>query len=302
MSPKEPKQKIWPIVLAAILLGVVCVAVVELAVCRVADPALFDQVTAPVRLGAQRLAETGEAAWDGVVRFGQGLSNRLAELAEQLTRPDEEDLELAQLAEDVEMAPPRDVLDPAVTTLEERNGLEYLTGGGIEITYYNQTDEDWAEQPYGTDQIGGYGCGPTAMAMAVSSLSDTLVDPAEMAGLCVEQGHWCRKHGSYYTIVSGIAETYGLTCTSLPPEELTEETLITHLATGDLVVALMTTGHFTNGGHFILLRGVTLDGSILVADPASRERSLTPWDLNLILDELSQTRANGAPLWLLSKQ
>ena len=37
-------------------------------------------------------------------------------------------------------------------------------------------------------------------------------------------------------------------------------------------------GHFTNGGHFIILRGVTLDGSVLVADPASQERSLTTWD------------------------
>ena len=63
----------------------------------------------------------------------------------------------------------------------------------------------------------------------------------------------------------------------------------------------MTKGHYTNGGHYILLRGVTLDGSILVADPASRERSLTSWDLSLILEELSQTRANGAPLWLISK-
>ena len=35
----------------------------------------------------------------------------------------------------------------------------------------------------------------------------------------------------------------------------------------------MSAGHFTSGGHFILLRGVTLDGNILVADPNSRARS-----------------------------
>ena len=59
-------------------------------------------------------------------------------------------------------------------------------------------------------------------------------------------------------------------------------------------------GHFTQGGHFILLRGVTLSGMILVADPNSEERSLMEWDPQLILDELSASTASGAPLWVLS--
>ena len=66
-------------------------------------------------------------------------------------------------------------------------------------------------------------------------------------------------------------------------------------------MALVSKGHFTRGGHFILLRGTTLSGEILVADPASRDRSLIPWDLSLILDELSPSRHDGAPLWALSR-
>ena len=46
---------------------------------------------------------------------------------------------------------------------------------------------------------------------------------------------------------------------------------------------------------------MTLGGDILVADPASRDRSLIPWELSLILDELSPSRTNGAPLWILSR-
>jgi hypothetical protein len=59
-------------------------------------------------------------------------------------------------------------------------------------------------------------------------------------------------------------------------------------------------GHFTQRGHFILLRGTTLSGEVLVADPNSRERSLTAWDPQLILDELSSHTSDGAPLWALS--
>ena len=168
------------------------------------------------------------------------------------------------------------------------------------MVYFCQADEEWAEQLYGTDPIGPYGCGPTAMAMAVSSLTGGTVDPEEMAALCVEQGYWCRGHGSYLSIVQGVAGAFGLSCEALDLEALDAEELTLRLSTGDIAVALMTKGHFTKGGHFILLRGVTLSGEILVADPASRDRSLIPWDLSLILEELSPSRHDGAPLWILS--
>ena len=71
------------------------------------------------------------------------------------------------------------------------------------------------------------------------------------------------------------------------------------LRDGGLVVALVGPGHVTDGGHFILVRGTTLAGEILVADPNSLERSLTAWDPQIILDELSSARDNGAPLWAL---
>lgn len=98
-----------------------------------------------------------------------------------------------------------------------------------------------------------------------------------------------------------MAETYGLECESLDLNTLEEDELYLRLSTGDVAVALMTKGHFTKGGHFILLRGTTLGGEILVADPASRDRSLIPWELSLILEELSPSRHDGAPLWMLSK-
>ena len=62
----------------------------------------------------------------------------------------------------------------------------------------------------------------------------------------------------------------------------------------------MRQGHFTNNGHFIILHGATLSGEILVADPNSLERSLTAWDPQLILDELSKNAVSGGPIWVIS--
>ena len=51
-----------------------------------------------------------------------------------------------------------------------------FTDGVTPVVYFNQLDERYASQPYGTDNIGGYGCGPTAMSIVVSSLTDETVD------------------------------------------------------------------------------------------------------------------------------
>ena len=310
--PGKWKRYIFPV----LLLAVVCIGSVELLVCAWRAPDVYSAITAPVREAARRAGELGEAAWD---RLGQRFDSAVAEgvyqvqvglrrLDDYLTREPESDPEPGpeldgevQLVDSEEVEPPpRAQADYSVTALAIRGGKQYLTGGSRELVYYDQTASTWADEPYGSDTIGRYGCGPTAMAMVVSTLTETSVDPARMAQHCVDQGYWARKRGSYWSIVPGVAEDFGLTCTSLPPEETDSDTIIQCLATGQLLVALVGPGHFTNGGHFIVLRGVTLDGSILVGDPASSERSLTAWDRELILEALSSTRNSGGPLWAIS--
>lgn len=303
---KKPLS-VFQAVLLALVLSLACMGLIGLAVCSYQAPELYEQITAPLRAGVQQLSETGQTVWSRwQTRFTAQVHHTAGQLREtlrvliELREPEPEDGEVQLVDNEAVAPPPRSRASYTITTLAARNGQEYLTGGAREIVYYDQTSDRWAEEPYGTDHIGGYGCGPTAMAMAVSTLTDTAMDPAQMAQYCVEHGYWASRHGSYRSIVSGIAEDFGLTCTSLPPEEADFDTVSRHLVNGNLIVALMGPGHFTNFGHFILLRGVTLDGSILVADPASSERSLTTWDLELILSELSASRDSGGPLWVLS--
>ena len=120
----------------------------------------------------------------------------------------------------------------------------------------------------------------------------------QMAAWASGQGYCAPGSGSYLTIVEGAAAAYGLEVQD--GEIPTAQELCQSLASGHIYVALMTRGHFTNSGHFILLRGVTLEGKVLVADPNSRERSLAAWDPQMILDELSPSRSGGAPLWRIS--
>ena len=171
-----------------------------------------------------------------------------------------------------------------------------FTDGGTPVVYYNQLDERYASQPYGTDNIGGYGCGPTAMAIVVSSLTDDMVDPVEMAKWSYDNGYWCKSSGSYHALIPAAAEEWGLPvsgCTTSEPQRI-----LYALADGKLVVAIMSEGHFTSSGHFIVLRGVK-DGQIMVADPASYKRSGQLWDLSIILNEASRRAAAGGPFWII---
>ena len=172
-----------------------------------------------------------------------------------------------------------------------------FSDGSTPVTYYSQLDDRWRYSPYGTDDIGGYACGPTSMAIVVSSLTSEPVDPPPMAQWAYENGYWCSKSGSYHSLIPGAAEAWGLTvegCTSSEPQRIVDA-----LADGKLVVALMTKGHFTSSGHFIVLRGVTSSGKILVADPASYSRSEKQWDLKIILDEASRSAGAGGPFWII---
>ena len=77
------------------------------------------------------------------------------------------------------------------------------------------------------------------------------------------------------------------------------QAVVDALASGKLIVALMSKGHFTSSGHFMVLRGVTSEGKILVADPASKKRSEQEWDISIILDEARKGAAAGGPLWAI---
>ena len=171
-----------------------------------------------------------------------------------------------------------------------------FSDGATQVVYYNQLDKRYASKPYGTDDIGTYGCGPTCMAMVVSALTNETVDPVEMAHWAYENGYWCSKSGSYHSLIPGAAKAWGLLVQGCGKTE--GQRIVDALSQGKLVVAIMLKGHFTSSGHFIVLRGVE-NGKILVADPASYTRSQQTWDLSIILNEASGRAGAGGPFWII---
>lgn len=144
------------------------------------------------------------------------------------------------------------------------------------IVYYNQREEPWGSASYGNGWLGtiaANGCGPTSMAMVLSSMTDTTVSPIEMANFATNNGHVMPGDGgSYWSLFPGAASAYGLSCV----QTSNRAQIIEALSNGALVIASQNNAlgnYWTYGGHFIVLTGITSSGNITVADPWSRGHS-----------------------------
>ena len=169
----------------------------------------------------------------------------------------------------------------------------------MDTVYYMQTDPRWGNKIYGgEDTIAKYACGPTSMAIVVSSLTDIGIDPEQMSAWAFGKGYWYPQSGSLHSVVNGTAKAFGLKSEGVGNDSDTPEKVKKALKNGDMVVVLMGKGHFTKGGHFIVLRGITAEGKILVADCNSRENTMTEWDFETIQSE-AKWASDGGPFWII---
>ncbi|MEG0756091.1 MAG: C39 family peptidase [Oscillospiraceae bacterium] len=182
------------------------------------------------------------------------------------------------------------------------SGIDYgdltFTDTATEVVYYNQADARWGSKLYGrTGTMASSACGPTALAIVVASLADRSIDPVDVAKWSVQNGYCVEGNGSAHALIPDGGVHYGLLMEALGRSA---KALTKALSDGKLGVAIMSKGHFTNGGHFIVLRGMTSSGKILVADPASKSRSEQEWALSIIVSEASRAGAVGGPFWAFS--
>lgn len=138
-------------------------------------------------------------------------------------------------------------------------GLIHPTG--MPVPHYFQSD--YRNVPYGSGSIASSGCAPTCIAMAASYFSGETITPADVAKTVGNQ-YYVPGTGSSWSIFTGSAAVLGMSCTNLGKSA---DKVISEISAGHPVIASMGKGTFTKGGHFIVLRGITQNGSFLVNDP-----------------------------------
>jgi hypothetical protein len=180
--------------------------------------------------------------------------------------------------------------------------LQEYPPGSANIPYFNQSDRRWAAEAYGlTGTIRSSGCGPTSLAMVVAGLTgDINVTPKTVADWSYSAGHRAEGSGSYWSLMTAGGKNWGLEVKAVSRKD--PKTIVEALSNGYPIIVVMGPGHFTAGGHYIVLRGLTKDGNVLVYDPASLNRSNCEWSLAVIMSESSTNGGiNGSPFWIFSK-
>ena len=142
------------------------------------------------------------------------------------------------------------------------------------------------------------GCGPTALAMLVTSFTNTELTPPQAASWAYANGYYIEGSGSLHSLIPKGAAAFGLKCASM--EKPTASKIKESLDKGNILVALMGAGHFTDNGHFIIIYTYSSDTQVYIADPKEPKNCDIPWDIDVILNELNQNAVSGGPMWEIS--
>ena len=197
-------------------------------------------------------------------------------------------------------APP--VVDDSKPAGNVQEGNSHPTGkyallpqpDGKSFMYYEQFWPEYASHPYGYNTVGSHGCGPTSMAMVITNLTGKFVNPAEMADWSVKNGFYVRGRGTAYGLFPAASARYGIECQTISAYD--KQAVVSALRSGKLILTVVGPGDFTYGRHFLLIRGITNDGKLLLADSASYDKCLTEWSYGRVASQI----ANGS-MWVFGK-
>ncbi len=144
---------------------------------------------------------------------------------------------------------------------------------------YLQTDPRWAKKPYRvkgeTSTIGSAGCGPTAAAMLIETITGKTYTPEDACNWSMDHGYKALNQGTYYSYFAPQFAAFGINCWQFSwtnayhkPDAKVHDQALEYLKQGYYLIALMKAGTWTTGGHFVVVWWA--DGKIRINDPASR--------------------------------
>ena len=171
------------------------------------------------------------------------------------------------------------------TDFQYKNGISHSGsnggfGEGVNgSTYYSQNDPRWSSNKFiqsnGTDDgatMASSGCGPTAMAMALSDATNSRITPTQTARLAQAMGDR-DETGVNWNFVGDAANYYGVNAIqSLNPSKNFIES---SLRTGSpLVLSGQSDGSsnsiYTSSGHYVVANGIDGSGNVMINDPRGR--------------------------------
>ena len=180
--------------------------------------------------------------------------------------------------------------------------------GGCEIpedkfTYYSQ--RSYKQTFCGrsdNSSISSSGCGVTSMSMVLANLTGEGTTPldtneeARQAGYCGDG-----ISGTAPGYLKYAANKHGLTYDSvLATAKDAEEKVKKTLNSGGLVIASVGLGWKGSSGHYLVIKGVTQDGKLIIADPMDNKYNERPDFTYLNIEEIINYMTDGRSFFLFT--
>lgn len=165
-----------------------------------------------------------------------------------------------------------------------------------EFIFYDQNDPAWKDIQLGYsagETIGTSGCGPASMAMIITALTGQKVTPVETSKFATDNGLIDGTNGSSWGITKALATEYGLKAVGISnsPAAISEA-----LKRGSMIHLSGSGGNpWTQGGHYIAIRGITAEGKWLLADPYNQDNNTIEWEPSDVTNGVSSN------VWEVSK-
>lgn len=159
---------------------------------------------------------------------------------------------------------------------------------------YLQTDPRWKNKDYSAKgeytTIGASGCGPTAAAMLIETLTGKTFTPVDACKWSLEHGYKAANQGTYYAYFAPQFAAHGINCYQLSwtnvyhnPKSSIHDKAFELLNQGYYLIALMKRGNWTSGGHFVVVWWE--DNKVRINDPASTRENRVNGDINTFRNE-----------------
>lgn len=153
---------------------------------------------------------------------------------------------------------------------------------------YLQTDARWKNKPYKTvgenTTIGHSGCGPTAAAMLIETITGQKFTPEDACNWSMANGYKALGNGTYYGYFKPQFAAHGIDCDMLnwvktygKPDHANHKKVEEMLKQGYYFIALMGPGLWTTSGHFVVLWWQ--DGKMCILDPYNTKAACLSGDI-----------------------
>ncbi len=127
-----------------------------------------------------------------------------------------------------------------------------------EVPIYLQ--QDYPNSDYGAFPLASWGCGITTLAMLATYMADEYLTPPILAD---RYGSYCHRSGTDAMLMQDSAPELGYFLDQITYDWRVADEAIRN---GNLVICLQHKGHFTRGGHYLVLHSIHEDGTVSIRD------------------------------------